>query len=301
MAVGSMPQAGGKPGLSRTLLVVLIVALIVGGVVVVAAVLFLEPSLSPTVTKRFTPYSTPVPQNNSPTKELSVGDINGDLTISGWSQSNVLINGTITAKGLGANPDAISFVESNSSGDIIFNAVFPPSTFLFSPSYTVDINVYVPTSPNLIALVASTVNGNIEASSLNEPSSADFTVTNGNLSVSNITTSDMGLIDTNGNIYLACSASCYGVAASTTNGAITAAFKSLSYTGSYTFISTNGSIDLKVPASGSFKITANTTNGSISSSGLAVQLTNHIQATIGMGTATFSATTTNGSVVVTGI
>jgi hypothetical protein len=297
----SGPGATGKLGSKKTLLVVILVVVIVAAVViVVATALFLGSSLSVTK-KNFTPYSTPPPQSSSPTKELSVVDTNGDVSLTGWSQPYIMINGTITARGIGANTNAITFIETNSSGDIIFQAVFPPTTSFFAASYTVDINAYVPSTPNLTTVVAVTVNGNLQVSNLNAPSSAMFTVTNGKLSVSGVTTADLSLTDTNGDIDLTCNSSCGSVTATTTNGSITTTLSSLSPTGSYTLTSTNGSINLKVPMSGSFKITANITNGAVSSSGLAVQLANHVTSTIGAGTAIVTATTTNGSISVTGV
>jgi len=228
-----------------------------------------------------------------------VTDTNGDVNLWGWSQSDILINGTITARGFGANPDAITFIESNSSGDIIFQAVFPASGPFLSPSYTVDIDVYVPSSPNLPTVMASTLNGNLQARSVNASSDEAFSVTNGKLSVSGVNTTDLTLTNTDGDIDLSCT--CYSVVANTTNGAITANLPSLSYTGTYALTSTNGNVDLKVPAAGSYKITASTTNGSVSSTRLPVQLANHVATTIGAGTATVTATSTNGSIAVTGI
>ncbi len=269
-----------------------------GAVVTVAAFYLIGPSVS--TSRNFAPYSTPVSQNAGSAKKVSVVDVNGDVSLTGWSQSYVLVNGTVTARGIGSNPDAITFIESNSSGNIVFEAVFPPNTFYATASYTVGINVYLP-STQLNTVEAVTVNGNLQVASVDAATNEMFTVTNGGVSVSGVTTANLSITDTNGNVNLSCSSSCGSVTAVTTNGGITADFSSLALTGSYSLTSTNGSIGLKVPASGSFKITANTTNGSVSSSGLAVQLVNHAQSTVGAGTATMVATTTNGSVTVTGV
>jgi Putative adhesin len=293
------PGTSGKPRFDKTLVVVIMVVVVVAGVVAVTATaLFI--GQSSVTTKNFTPYSTPPPQSNAPVQELTVLDTNGDINLQGWSQANILINGTVTARGLGANPDAITFIESNSSGDIVFQAVFPPSAPFFSPSYTVNINVYLPSSSNLQSVEAVTANGNIQVSSINAPSSAVFGVTNGKLSVTDVATSDLALTNTNGDIYISCTA-CYRVTATSTNGAIDATFDSLSYTGYYTLTSTNGNIDLKVPSTGSFKITPNTTNGSVTYSGLSLQITNHVTTVFGAGTATVTATTTNGQIQVGGL
>src|SRR5437870_3587693 len=134
-----------KPGLSRTMLVVIILMVVVGAVVaVVAASLFLGPSLSVTK-KNLTPYQSPVSQNNNPSS-MTVSNTNGGVTVSSWSQAYLMINGTVTARGFGASPDAITFVESNSSGSIVFQAIFPASNFFFGASYSVEVHVYTPAS-----------------------------------------------------------------------------------------------------------------------------------------------------------
>ncbi len=120
-----------KPGLSRTMLVVIILVVVVGAVVaVVAASLFLGPSLSVTK-KSFTPYQSSVSQSSNNPSSMTVSNTNGGVSVSSWSQAYVMINGTVTARGFGSSPDAITFVESNSSGNIVFQAIFPASNFFF--------------------------------------------------------------------------------------------------------------------------------------------------------------------------
>jgi DUF4097 and DUF4098 domain-containing protein YvlB len=89
--------------------------------------------------------------------------------------------------------------------------------------------------------------------------------------------------------------------ANTTNGGITATLPNLNYTGTYQMTTVNGDINLTIPATGSYKITVDTTIGSVSSSGLPVQLTNQVTSTIGAGTAIVTARTTNGSISVAGV
>ncbi len=211
-----------------------------------------------------------------------------------------MVNGTITARGFGASPGAITFVESNSSGAILFQAVFPSATFFFSGSYTVDINVHVPASAQFGVVRIVTVNGNLQVSGIST-SSLTLNDTNGNVSVSGISASSLTILDANGNLDLTCS-SCgtQYLTMTTTNGAITSDLSSLSLSGNYMMTATNGNISLKLPATASFKITANVTNGSVSSTGLGVQLTNHVQATVGAGNAVVNLTTTNGSIKVSG-
>jgi DUF4097 and DUF4098 domain-containing protein YvlB len=130
-------------------------------------------------------------------------------------------------------------------------------------------------------------------------SDAIFRITNGKLSVSAVTTNNMQLINTNGNVEVSCS-SCYSVLANDTNGNIAAILTSPPYTGSYGFTTVNGNVDLKIPSAISAKITCNTVNGSVSSSGFPVQFANHVTSTIGAGTGVVTARTTNGSISITG-
>src|SRR2546425_6995228 len=170
--VNAVPgPAGGvkKPGLSQTMLVAIILAVVVGAVVaVVAASLFLGPSLSVT-TKNFTPYQSSVSQSSNPSS-MTVSNTNGGITVSPSSHSYLKVNGTVTARGFGSSPDAITFVESNSSGNIVFQAIFPASNFFFGASYSVDIHVYTPASAQFNTVQIVTVNGNLQVSSISTSS-----------------------------------------------------------------------------------------------------------------------------------
>ncbi len=207
LTISAVPQTtsagtGEKPGFNRTLLVVLIVVIVVAAIgAVLAASLFLGPALS--VTKQnFAPYSTPVSQSSSSPSSLTVADTNGRVTVSPWSQAYLMINGTTTARGFGASPSVITFVKSNSSGDIVFQAVFPATSFL-SGSYTVDISVYVPASAQLNTVQIVTVNGNVQVSSISA-SSITLTDTNGSVSASGVTASTLTITDTNGSLDITC-------------------------------------------------------------------------------------------------
>jgi len=291
--------AGGvkKPGLSQTMLVALILAVVVGTVVaVVAASLFLGPYLSVT-TKNFTPYQSSVSQSSNPSS-MTVSNTNGGVTVSSWPEAYLNVNGTVTARGFGSSPDAITFVESNSSGNIVFQAIFPASNFFFGASYSVDIHVYTPASAQFNTVQIVTVNGNLQVSSIST-SSLTLTDTNGAITSSNISATTVTATDTNGSVNLTCTL-CGSATVTTTNGSVTIELSTLSLDGSYIVTSTNGNVSLTLPVLASCKITPNTTNGTVSSSGLGVQLTNHATATIGPGSATVNLTTTNGSVTVTG-
>src|SRR5712664_307928 len=154
-----------KPGFSRTMLVVIIVVVAVGAVVaVVAASVFLGPSLSVTK-KNFTPYQSSVSQNTNNPSSMTISNTNGGVTVSSWPQAYVMINGTVTARGFGSSPDAITFVESNSSGNIVFQVIFPSSNFFFGASYSVDVHAYTPVSTKFNTVEILTVNGDLQVSS----------------------------------------------------------------------------------------------------------------------------------------
>ena len=122
------------------------------------------------------------------------------VAVSSWSQAYLKVNGTVTARGFGSSPDAITFVESNSSGNIVFQAIFPASNF-FGASYSVDIHVYTPVSAQFNTVQIVTVNGNLQVSSIST-SSLTLTDTNGAITSSNISATTMTATDTNGSVNL---------------------------------------------------------------------------------------------------
>jgi len=288
-----------KPGFSRTMLVVIILVVVVGAVVaVVAASMFLGPSLSVTK-KNFTPYQSSVSQSSSNPSSMTVSNTNGGVIVSSWPQAYVMINGTVTARGFGSSPDAITFVESNSSGNIVFQAMFPSSNFFFGASYSVDVHVYTPSSTQFNTVHIVTVNGDLQVSNISA-SSLTLTDTNGGITASNISATTMTATDTNGAVNLTCT-SCGSAMLTTTNGSVTMSLLTLSLGGTYTVTSTNGNVNLTIPSLASCKITPSTTNGSISASlGPGIQLTNHATTTLGTGSAIVNLTTVNGSITVTG-
>jgi DUF4097 and DUF4098 domain-containing protein YvlB len=289
-------QSGSRGSTKSAMVIIILVIVVVAVAIVGVTAFFLGPSLSVTK-KNFTPYSTPVSQDSSSPSSFTVVDVNGGITLTPWTQSYLLINGTTTARGINANPDLVTFIESNTTGEIVFQAMFPPGTVFFTTSYTVDINVYTPASYHFKTAQATTTNGDIRDSSTSA-TNISLTTTNGQLSASSITASALTLTNTNGGIDFTCN-SCNTVTTSTTNGAVTANLTSLLLGGTYTITSTNGNISLKIPlAATNFKITANTTNGAVSSTGLSQSLTNHVTSTFGTGSAVVLATTTNGSISV---
>jgi DUF4097 and DUF4098 domain-containing protein YvlB len=290
-----MSTTAKKRGLSRTMLVVIILVVVVGAVV--AASLFIGPSLAVTK-KSFTPYQSSVSQNSGNPSSMTVSNTNGGIVVSSWSQTYLMINGTVTARGFGTSPDAITFVESNSSGNIVFQVVFPSSSILLGASYTVDVHVYIPASAKYNQAQIVTVNGDIVISGISA-SSLTLTDTNGAITASGISATTMAATDTNGSVVITCT-SCGGATVTTTNGSVTMTLSTL-LGGTYTVTSTNGNVNLTLPVIASCKITPNTTNGTVSAaSNLGVTLTNHTTTTMGTGSATVNLTTVNGSITVTG-
>src|SRR5882762_7183126 len=190
-----------------------------------------------------------------------------------------MINGTVTARGFGSSPDAVTFREMNYGSSPAFEAIFPTGYLFLGVSYSVDIHVFVPALFLFEEVVIRTANGNLQLSGTR---AIDFT-----------------LIDTNGDV-TASNISAFTLAWYDTNGSVTLALSTLWYGGSYFVNTTNGNVNLSLPPLASCKITANTTSGTVSALGLGVQLTNHATSVIGSGNALVNMTTTNGSITVAG-
>ena len=255
-------------------------------VIVVVGVLFglIYQSSAVVSTKNFS-FSVPANQASN-YYTLQVTNINGDVSLAPWGKDSFLINGTITAKGLGSSPAQVNFVNSSMSGEIIFQAQFPNNAvFLISQTYSVKINVFVPLSVRIGKLVVDNVNGLVLASHLN--------VTSASLSAEN------------GDIDFGCS-SCgsEGFSAQTTNGNIAGTFSSPITNGSYTMSSQNGNVYVTVPSSSSFKLTAMLVNGNIQTPNLALsseaKTSTQVTATLGTGTANIGLSTVNGQITIKG-
>lgn len=231
----TQPSTVRRSSLNRLILIVLIVG-------VVVAVVLLSMFATPTAyasAKKFMPYSTPASESSngqSGSISMEVVDVNGEITMVPWNQASVLFNGTVTARGFSASHDTVSFVVSNSSGAIVFKALFPsPVGFFLFPSYSVDINVYFPSSSNIFGSIQVTdTNGNIDAPTLSV-TSIKLGTTNGNVHASIGFTRSVTLTTTSGGVDFTC-LECVDATATTTNGGITARLStvngSISITGS---------------------------------------------------------------------
>jgi hypothetical protein len=263
---------------------IILVVIVVGIVIIAAISTFYYVSNVTKITKNFS-YTEPISQGQSPS--ILVSDLNGVVNIIPWGQSNrTLINGTITARGIGASPDALTLVQSDTSGTISFVAKFPSTSnfFLFSQDYEVSVNVYVPLSAHFNATTVETVNGDIDVGTLNSTKVLISTV-NGGVTFSSL--------------------SCINLLAKTVSGVIQTTLRSVSPMGLYTVSTVNGNVGLTIPASSSFKLTASTVNGIIQTSGLSLsntaQASNSLSATVGGGNATVALSTVNGGITITGV
>jgi DUF4097 and DUF4098 domain-containing protein YvlB len=255
-------------------------------VIVVVGILFgLIYQSSAVVSSKNFSYSTPANQLNN-VYTLEVINDNGAVSIVPWGQNNFLINGTITAKGLGSSPAQVNLVNSSMNGNVIFHAHFPNNAvFLVSQTYSVKINVFIPLSVQISKLVVDNVNGRVQATGL--------TVIGASFS------------SANGDIDFSCSnCGSGGFSALTTNGNIAGTFSTPILAGNYTMSSQNGNVQMTVPASSSFKLTASLVNGNIQTTNLVLsnqtKTSTQLTATVGTGTADVKLSTVNGQITITG-
>ena len=235
-------------------------------------------------TKNFS-YSTAANQASNYT--LEVTNTNGAVTLAPWGQASFLINGTITAKGLGSSPEQVNLVNSSTNDNIIFHAQFPNNAaFLISQTYSVKINLFIPLSVHISKIVVGNVNGLVQATSLNV-TGASFSSANGDIDIS---CSNCGS---------------GGFSAQTTNGNIVSTFSTPIIAGNYTMSSQNGNVQMTIPSSSSFKLTASLVNGNIQTTNLALsnqtRTSTQVTATVGTGTAGVKLSTVNGQITITGI
>jgi len=174
---------------------------------------------------------------------LSISDVDGLVTITPWSQPSILINGTLTAKGLGSSLTTIVLTNSTSNGELVFQSKFPTSSgILFSQTFTAAINVYVPSTIRFNSIHVTNENGGVRIAGINS-TNVETTTVNGNVSVDCVYCANATAISTNGNV--------------------TGTFAALVDKGSYTLTATNDNVNFTAPAKSSFTLNATVQNGSI--------------------------------------
>ena len=255
-------------------------------VIVVMGILFglIYQSTAVVSTKNFS-YSTSA---NQPSNyyTLEVTNINGAVTLTSWPLDSFLINGTITAKGLGSSPTQVRFVNSSANGNIIFQAISPNNAaFLIAQTYSVRINVFIPSSVHISKLVVDNVNGLVQANALNV-TGASLSSENGNINFSCLNCGDGGF------------------SARTTNGNVAGTFSMPIIGGNYTMATQNGNVQVTVPSGSSFKLTASLVNGNIQTTNLVLsnqtKTGTQVTATVGTGAADVRLSTVNGQITITG-
>ena len=271
------PPESGKASLNRWVLVIVII-----GIVIVGALFSLIYYSTAQVSSKTFSYSPPQDARGS-YSSLSISNVDGLVTVVPWSQPTVLINGTVTAKGLGSSLSTVNLISSSSNGDIAFQALFPASAgFFLSQSYTANINVFVPSTIRFTSVQVSNVNGGVRIESLNS-TIVKLTTVNGGVSVDCVY--------------------CLSMTAASTNGNIAATFAALIPEGSYNLTAPNANLNFTAPSSASFRLSASDLNGSIQILGFPGMFTtthtsfNH---TFGTDGANVNIKSVNGQITITG-
>ena len=233
-------------------------------------------------TKTFSYNPEPAQGSTSPYSSIWVSDVDGLVSIVPWTKSTVLINGTVTARGLGTSTSNVGFRNSSINGDVVFQALFPTSTgFFLSQSYSVSITVFVPATIRLTSTQVINVNGGVRVSNLNASSVILRTV--------------------NGLVSLSC-LYCGNATLTSTNGSISASFAAPIDNGTYSLSATYANVALILPSASSFRIQATVVNGSILVSGFSglVSGQTRLAGTVGTGGAIMTLTSVNGQITITG-
>ncbi len=275
------PPVLGAPEFGKRKLNRWTIAIVVIGILVVG-VLFSLIYYSTIQTSSKTFEYTPPRDSQGSYNSLTVSDVDGLVTVVPWSQSSILINGTITAMGLGSSLSAVTITNSSINGDVVFKAIFPVGAgILFSQTYTAAINVFVPSTIRFDSVHISNVNGGATLGKINSTSLIVTTV--------------------NGNISTDC-VYCMTVNATSLNGNVTATFATLVAQGSYSLTATNADINFSVPSSSSFKLTADVLNGYIVCPICIGQSNNQksFTETFNGGSASVNLGSLNGQIMITG-
>ncbi|OLB45862.1 MAG: hypothetical protein AUG17_03850 [Crenarchaeota archaeon 13_1_20CM_2_53_14] len=282
LAVYSLTSTIGPPEPGKTTLNRWTLAIVIVGFIIVGALFSLIYFSTAQVSSKTFSYSPP-PDADGTYGALSISDVNGLVTVVPWLRPNVLINGTVIARGLGSSLSTVNLSNSSSNGDVAFHAMFPANAgFFFSQSYSVNVNVFVPSSTRFTSVQVSNVNGGVRIENLNS-TTVDLKTVNGAVSV--------------GCMY------CLNVTATSTNGNITAKFATLVDQGSYNLTATNANMAFTVSSSASFRLSASVLNGFIQVSGFPDIITTNqtsLNHTFGTDGASVNIKTVNGQITITG-
>ncbi len=281
LAVYSLTSTIGPPEPGKTTLNRWTLAIVIIGFIIVGALFSLIYFSNTQVSSKTFSYSPP-PDADGTYSALSISDVNGLVTVVPWLRPNVLINGTVIARGLGSSLSTVNLSNSSSNGDVAFHAMFPANAGFFSQSYSVNVNVFVPSTIRFTSVQVSNVNGGVRIENLNS-TTVDLKTMNGAVSVRCVY--------------------CLNVTAASTNGNITATFATLVDRGTYNLTATNANMSFTVSSSASFRLSASVLNGFIQVSGFPDIITTNqtsLNHTFGTDGASVNIKTVNGQITITG-
>jgi hypothetical protein len=206
------------------------------------------------------------------------GVTNGSIRVEAWSGSDVRVTARIHASNAGTPSRARELVDGvsldSSGGGLRVSG--PRSGFLSRGNWNVDLRIQL---PEAAAARLSTTNGAIRVEGIR--GGVDARTTNGTVTLAEVG----GTVN-----------------ARATNGNVSVAFSSApgaSRPDRIELRTTNGTVDLALPADASARVTARTTNGSVTSDfplDFEGQRRNRASGTIGDGSVAVTLQTTNGSV-----
>ena len=278
-------QTIGPPKLGKATVNRWIVGIVVIGIIVVGGLVSLIYFTNAQVSSRNFSYNFFRLGSQQPYNSISISDVDGTVSFTQWTRDTILINGTITAKGLGSSLSVVNISNSSDNGNILFEAIFPVNPgFFFSQSYSAKINVYVPSSVRFHSVQVSNVNGGVRIASLNA--------------------TDVSVVTVNGAVAVDC-IYCMNITAMSTNGNIATTFAVPLTSGLFNITSTNANVAFTLPASSSFKAVARVENGNAGSIQVigfigATSATTYLNQTFGSGSADVVLSSVNGVITITG-
>lgn len=209
----------------------------------------------------------------SGTGRVSIDNINGNVTITGWNRNEVQIDAIKKARDQQRLNEAR--IEVETSGDSVRIKTRYPEHHTNNNPATVTYELHVPNSARLDGI--NLVNGSLEVSAVT--GEVEASLVNGNTSIH----------DLSGRAEL-----------SSVNGSINAYYKSLQNVGSIQMKTVNGSLRLGLPSSPNADVSVSTMNGGITTDfPLQVEgkfIGKHIDGRLGSGGTHIEISSVNGSV-----
>jgi len=262
---------------------------------VLALALFFSFAATSGVNRSLFPYFVSVyhyePSNSSAVQGVFVNVTNGAIGIAQWNESHVYVNATIERLAVPVTVD--SYVQSGT----LYVTVHTPHFWL--GWYSVNLQIDIPRTLQAVRIQAATVNGGILVD-LSNFSSVFATSVNGDVRLELGRGESVSASTINGKISFAGSPQTLKLSA--VNGEISALIYTVSQ-GEYDLTTTNGNIEIRLPPSSSTSVYLATVNGALSVSGVMIanetSTRTTLSGTLGSGSASLVATTTNGDIVLT--